>query len=349
MISPLEGGARRGRLGRLIQPPGRRRANRRRRRWLAGAVGAVAAAAGAGALWMLVAAGDGATIEGALPVTPSRSIAAAATPETTPAAVSLTSPDAFAIDLDPPPAAGLLFDLASGEVLWRRNPLKRLPIASLTKIMTALIVAERTSAGARARITPTVLRYQGSGVGVLPKGKRVSVEALLHGLLMVSGNDAALALSTHVAGSERRFVELMNRRAGALALRCTRFVSSYGLQRRNTSCAADLAALTRLAMGHARIARVARSREAALPFPIEGGRLYLTNMNPLLRLRYPGAIGLKTGYTTHAGRCFVAVARRGGREFGVVLLDSADPALQARRLLDRAFRLGEAPGTRPAG
>ena len=261
-----------------------------------------------------------------------------AAPPTLPGAVSLQSTDAFRLVFTRPPRAGLVFELDTGRVLWRRRPLRRAPIASLAKIMTALVVVDRARPRDRARITRAALGYSGSGVGLLPKGRHVSVESLLHGLLLVSGNDAAIALADHVAGSERRFVGLMNARARALGLRCTRFESAHGLERGNRSCAADMAAMARLAMSQPRIARVVGRRSAAVRFPIKGGRLYLNNSNPLLRARYPGTVGLKTGYTEDAGRSFVGVVRRGRRRLGVVLLDSPDPARQARKLLTTAFR-----------
>jgi D-alanyl-D-alanine carboxypeptidase len=251
--------------------------------------------------------------------------------------VALAGVDAFHLDLRKPPRAGLVFDVDSGEVLWRHDPLRILPIASLTKIMTALAVVERTRPSERVRITPAALDYTGSGVGLLPKGRRVPLEALLNGLLIVSGNDAAIALAVHVSGSERGFVELMNRRARDWGLECTHFVSSHGLEPGNRSCARDLAVLTRMAMAKPRIRRIARRSQAALRFPIKGGKLYLSGHNPLIRTGYPGAIGLKTGYTEAAGRCFVGVARRAGRRLAVVLLDSRDPAKHAPKLLDAGF------------
>ena len=88
-----------------------------------------------------------------------------------------------------------------------------------------------------------------------------------------------------------------------------------------------------------RLARIVKRRRALLPFPVKGGRLYLFNNNPLLRTGYPGAIGIKTGFTDAAGRCLVAAARRKGRRLGVVLLHSPDPGRQATQLLDRGFAL----------
>jgi serine-type D-Ala-D-Ala carboxypeptidase (penicillin-binding protein 5/6) len=251
--------------------------------------------------------------------------------------VSLAGVDAFHLFLKHPPRAGLVLDLGSGDVLWRLHPRRMLPIASLTKIMTALLVAERTRPNERVLITQAALDYSGSGVGLLPKGRRVRLETLLNGLLIVSGNDAAIALAVHIAGSEARFVRMMNKRAAELGLTCTRFASPHGLEDGNRSCARDLAVLTRLAMRRARIRRVARTEYAELRFPIKGGKLYLSGHNPLMRLDYRGAIGLKTGYTEAAGRCFVGVARRGGRTLAVVLLDSRDPAVQAPKLLNAAF------------
>ncbi len=257
-----------------------------------------------------------------------------------PAPVRMTGVDAFRLEFAKPPRAALLFDVENGEVLYRRDPLRPRPMASLTKIMTALVVVQETQPGERVRITPAALRYEGSGVGVLPKGRRVRLETLLNGLMLVSGNDAAIALAVHVSGSERRFVRLMNEKARLWGLTCTRFASSHGLEDGNRSCPADLAVVTRLAMRNERIARVVRRRRVSFRFPVKGGRLYLTGHNPLIRTGYRGAIGLKTGYTHTAGRCFVGVARRAGRTLAVVLLGSPNPAKHAARLLDLGFRLG---------
>lgn len=307
---------------------------------------ALAPLAVAVAAWLTFVHEDEVRGHAAPPSTPAQAAARSAEPSSAPGgrapgpagpAVSLAGVDAFHVFLRHPPRAGLVFDLGSGEVLWQLNPRRTLPIASLTKIMTALLVAERTRPHERVAITQAALDYSGSGVGLLPKGRRVPLEALLNGLLIVSGNDAAIALAVHMAGSEARFVRQMNARAADLGLRCTNFASSHGLEDANRSCARDLAVLTRLAMRRARIRRVARSEYAELRFPIKGHKLYLSGHNPLLRLDYPGAMGLKTGYTQAAGRCFVGVARQRGRTLGVVLLNSRDPSIHAPKLLNAAF------------
>ena len=268
---------------------------------------------------------------------------------TAPLAGGGTAPSPLAVRLDGsrdlvgtrfkrPPRSGLLFDLDTGRVLWRHRPERVLPIASLTKMMTALVVVDRVPRQATARITAEALAYTGSGVGLLPRGKRVSVYALLHGLLLPSGNDAAIALALRAAGSVPRFVALMNARARQMGLVCTRFSTVSGIRDRgNHSCAPDLAALARAVLREPRLAPIVRRRAAVLPFPIKGRRLYLYNNNPLLRSGYRGTTGIKTGYTAAAGRCLVATARRGRVRLGVVLLGSPDPGAQARRLLDRGF------------
>jgi D-alanyl-D-alanine carboxypeptidase len=239
-----------------------------------------------------------------------------------------------------PPRAGLLFDLSSGRVLWQRNPHLRLPIASLTKMMTALVAVESEPPAAHVLITRQAIGTNGSKVGVLPLGRHVRFESMLYGLLLPSGNDAAVAIAQRVAGSVGSFVARMNAQAARLGLGCTRFSSPHGFyDAGNFSCAADLAVLAHEDLAQPRIARVARTSSAALPFPIKGGKLYLVNNNPLMLYGYPGVTGLKTGYTVAAGRCLVATAERHGVRLGVVLLHSPAPASQAGRLLDRAFEL----------
>ena len=327
----LQGGRRRSRLSRLIA--------------IAAIVAAPVCVAGAALLTLDDRGAAGGASSAPLAVgSPPVAFAATEPREPTPLIeaepvpeVPLAGVDAFHVHLRKPPRAGLVFDVDTGEVLWRRSPLLKLPIASLTKVMTALLAVEHGRPNDPVRITPAALHYSGSGVGLLPRGRRVRFETLLNGMLIVSGNDAAIALAVHLAGSERRFVAQMNDRAKRWELECTHFTSSHGLENGNRSCARDLAVMTRLAMAEPRIRRIVRRRQVDFHFPVKGRRLYLYGHNPLIRLGYPGAIGLKTGYTDAAGRCFVGVARRGGRRLAVVLLNSRDPAKQAPKLLDAGF------------
>jgi D-alanyl-D-alanine carboxypeptidase len=239
-----------------------------------------------------------------------------------------------------PPRSGLLFDLDTGEVLWRRDPERVLPIASVTKMMTALVVVLHSRPDDRVRVTKEALAYQGSGIGLLPEGKLVPLESMLTGMLVVSGNDAAIALAQRIGGSVPGFVAMMNDEALTLGLRCSRFSRPDGFSDvDNHSCAADLAALARAVLDQPRLARIVNQENVVLPFPIKGGKLWLNGHNPLLVAGYPGTTGIKTGYTDAAGSCFVGTATRNGRRLGVVLLHSPDIGKQAAQLLNAGFRL----------
>ncbi len=205
-------------------------------------------------------------------------------------------------------------------------------------MMTALLTVESGAPSDRVLVTRAAVDSGGSKVGVLPLGKHVRLETMLYGLLLPSGNDAAVALAQHLAGSIKGFVARMNDEAAKLGMGCTRYSSPSGYyDAGNFSCAADLAMLAHADLAQPRIARVVHTYSAALPFPIKGGKLYLYNNNPLLIYHYPGTTGLKTGWTLAAGRCLVATVERGGVRLGVVLLNSPNPATQARQLLDRGF------------
>jgi D-alanyl-D-alanine carboxypeptidase len=264
-----------------------------------------------------------------------------------PLAVRLDLPgDPVKVKFKKPPKSALLFDLDTGRVLWRRDPTVVVPIASLTKMMTALVVVDRVKPGSKVLITKEALHYEpgGSAVGLLPRGKWIGVNTMLYGLMLPSGNDAAIALAQRAAGgSVKRFVRYMNEKADQLGLVCSHFSTPSGFSDKdNHSCAADLAAIGRAVLREPRLARIVAKREAIVPFPIKGGKLYLYNHNPLLRQGYPGTTGIKTGYTDAAGQCLVATARRGPVKLGVVLLNSPNPGKQAMQLLDRGFKASAA-------
>ena len=244
--------------------------------------------------------------------------------------------------------AGLLFNVRTGQVLWARDPQARLPIASLTKMMTALLVVAHTRPSDRALITPNVVHFSGSGMGVLPLHKHVLVKTLLYGLLLPSGNDAAIALAQRVGGTVDNFIAMMNARAHAMKLSCTHFTTVSGIiDRGNYSCTRDLATLAHALLKQPLLARIVSSAEAVEPLPIKHGKVWLFNNNPLLIERYPGTDGVKTGYTHAAGECLVATAQRGRRWLGIVLLHSANIAIQGPRLLNAGFAALAPP--KPAG
>jgi D-alanyl-D-alanine carboxypeptidase (penicillin-binding protein 5/6) len=270
--------------------------------------------------------------------------AAAAPP---PAAEHAPAPitNSVQVRLKDPPAAGVLFDVDSGEILWAIQPDERLPIASLTKMMTALLIAERHADSERVLITPEAVAFRGSGVGVLPRGKKIKLGILLAGLMLVSGNDAAIALAQHDAHTVQRFVARMNARAAEMELGCTHFTTPHGLKNPgNYSCARDLAELASADLAEPRLAKLAATDKVRFPFPIKGGRLDLSNNNPFVERGDPGITGLKTGYTAAAGRCYVVTERSGGLHLGVVLLGSPDPLRQVPKVLGRGFE-GSAEST----
>ena len=341
----------------MVLTPGRRRRRRVARLALLLTVVVVLAGAGAGAVVLL---GDEATPRAAVP----RAAVARLTtpvverppvqPEVGPlpdppgaAHVDLTQPSLLPyLYLHPAPAAGIAFDLDSGRVLWRRGATRVRPIASLTKLMTGLLAVERFGRDDRVRIPRAALKVSVTHMGGLKPGRRVRAEVLLQGLMIASGNDAAVALAIGGAGSERAWVQRMNRRARLLGLSCTHFADASGLDRRNRSCPADLAALTARALAEPRLRRIARQPYARI-WPGAGKRFTLYSTNRLLRQRYPGAIGLKTGYTLAAGHCLVAVIQRGPRKIAIVLLGSRASAFaDARRIAREAARAGViAPAT----
>jgi serine-type D-Ala-D-Ala carboxypeptidase (penicillin-binding protein 5/6) len=253
-----------------------------------------------------------------------------------------------------PPVAGILFDVKSGAVLWQRNPRLKHPIASLTKLMTALIVADQNRPSEHVQISRKAAQTPGSATGLLPRGKKVPLEPLLQALIMISANDAAVALAEHDGGTVTRFVKGMNRQAKAMGLQCTHYSTPNGLRDRNNySCPVDLAELARADLANRRIAEIARTRYAKPRFPIKGKHLYLSNNHYFLQRGLPGlpqaqVTGLKTGFTDPAGRCYVTTARIGGHQLGVVLIHSPDPITQVPALLRAGFEEEGALAPAPA-
>ncbi|HEY63825.1 MAG TPA: D-alanyl-D-alanine carboxypeptidase [Caldilineae bacterium] len=225
--------------------------------------------------------------------------------------------------------AALLADGETGEILLQHNADQPLPPASTTKMMTALVTLERARPD-EIVIVPAEALIGNASMG-LRAGEQLTVQDLLYGLLMVSGNDAAMALAYHVAGSPEAFVELMNRRAAEMGLKHTHFVNPHGLDAPgHVASAADLLAIAREGLAQPLFARI-----VATPRKEVAGRL-LINRNELLTT-YPGADGVKTGTTDAAGQCLVASATREGHRAISVVLGSNDRYADSRALLDHYF------------
>ncbi len=239
-----------------------------------------------------------------------------------------------------PPAnigqASLIMDLATGSVTFQRNSRLRVAPASLTKVMTAVVAMERSRLDQEVTITPEDL-VDGSTMGLRP-GDKVTVEHLLWGLLVPSGNDAAQALARAVGqGSTGRFVGWMNEKARVLGLTDTQFRNPHGLDvDGHYSSAYDLAVLSRYALRRPLFARIVASKEQHL----EASRsFYLRNTNQFLTLQTlsQGVNGVKTGFTDRAGDCLIASVDRGGRRVLVVVMGAADRAASASALIEYAY------------
>jgi serine-type D-Ala-D-Ala carboxypeptidase (penicillin-binding protein 5/6) len=236
-------------------------------------------------------------------------------------------------------------DLASGQVLYAKRPDQRRPIASLAKIMTALLVLRHASLNDVVTVTKWATRTDPINLGLKP-GERITVRNLLYGLLLRSGNDTAVALAQHVSGTVPRFLALMDRTARSLDADDTLFASPNGLNDHGYSTAADMARIATAAMGIPTFRRIVSTRTYRVPGPKTQVHR-LKNLNEML-FDYRGATGVKTGYTDAAGNCVVASARRAGVDLlAVVLHDDPrtvwrDAYRDATRLLNYGFRLERA-------
>lgn len=235
----------------------------------------------------------------------------------------------------PQPAASYLV-MVQGETRWARQPTHQLPPASLTKIMTALLVLERNRPEDTVVTNAGAASETGARLGLKP-GEVMKAKDLLAAILLTSANDACRALAEHFGGSEAGFVSLMNSRAQALSLRQTSFKNACGHdQAGHLSSAQDLALLAQAAMAHSSFASLAATIRTTIS-TVDGNRSFqLENKNELVG-RYPGMIGVKTGFTAKAGKCVIAAAEREGRRVLLVLLNAPDRWWTAVAMLDRAF------------
>ena len=223
---------------------------------------------------------------------------------------------------------------ADGEVLWGRAIHRRLPNASTTKMMTALVVVEE--AGLRELVTVQAEAAAVGGGGLdLSTGEVYTVKDLLYALLLDSSNEAASALALHVSDDTASFVGAMNARAAELGAGDTSFANPHGLdQTGHYSSAADLAAIGAEVLRTPKLARIVATPAAPIGTP--RGSVVVENRNVLLET-YRGAIGIKTGQTLGAGNVLVAAARRGPHLVIAVAMRSSDAAADARLLLDHGF------------
>jgi D-alanyl-D-alanine carboxypeptidase (penicillin-binding protein 5/6) len=232
--------------------------------------------------------------------------------------------------------AAIVIDAATGRVIWAKREHMRRPIASTTKIMTALVAMERLRPNDVVVVPKEATRVQPSKEW-LRAGERVPAWKLYYGLLLSSANDTAVALAVAAGGTRERFLQLMNKKARALGLRHTRYRSASGLiDEGNYSTVHDLAALTRHALAVPRFRAIVATKAKRVWWRKPVREKVYENHNKLL-WRYAGADGVKTGYTRAAGSCLVASATRHGIRLITVVLDSPDHYRDTIRLLNYGF------------
>lgn len=223
-----------------------------------------------------------------------------------------------------------VLDAVSGRLLYEKEPSRQSLIASTTKIMTALVVCEQCNVLDRMRIPKEAVGIEGSSM-YLQEGEVLTIQELLYGLMLSSGNDAAVALAIYCGGTVEGFAELMNDKARALGLKNTHFENPNGLDSPgHYSTAEDLAKLAAYAMENPVFQKTVSTKSVTV------GQRYLTNHNKLL-WRFSGADGVKTGYTKAAGRILVSSATRQGRRVIAVTLDDPNDWQDHETLLEEGL------------
>lgn len=261
--------------------------------------------------------------------------------------IGFALPVATAATDDPFPrvAASYLLNIQGG-TLWSHNPDKQLAPASLTKVMTALLALEHGGLDDVVTVSRAAAAETGSCIG-LRAGDKLRVRDLLAAALLASANDACHVLADHVGEDERRFVALMNARAKHLGLRNTHFVNACGHDHpRHYSSARDLALLAETALKDATLKHLVSQERLDIQTVNKKRTFHLRNKNRLIG-RYPGAVGMKTGYTEKAGYCLIASAERNDVQVLLILLHARNRWKNAGAMLDRAFRHAVEPA--PAG
>ena len=259
--------------------------------------------------------------------------------------VAVLSPAASAVDLDVAGKSALLMDAATGTVLYEKNAHEKLAPASVTKVMTMLLIMEAIDSGKigwddTVTASETAAAKGGSQI-YLKAGEMMSVTDMLKSIAVSSANDCACAMAEHIAGSESAFVELMNKRAKELGMNDTNFVNCTGLDddpeaKNHVTSAYDIAIMSRqLLVNHPDIKKFT----TIWMDTVRGGTFGLSNTNKLVRF-YQGCTGLKTGFTSGAGYCLSASACRDGMELIAVVMgaeSSQDRFNACKQMLDYGF------------
>ena len=236
--------------------------------------------------------------------------------------------------------AAVLMEASTGQVLMESAAHERLPMASTTKIMTALVALEHADLSQPVQISEKAVGVEGSSV-YLKAGEILTMEQLLCALMLESANDAAAAIAIEIAGDIESFADLMNETAQRIGLTDTHFTNPHGLDNaEHYSSAYDLAMLARYALQNPDFARIVSTYKTNIPLGGDEGIRVLINHNKMLKY-YDGAIGVKTGYTKRCGRCLVSAATRDGVTMIAVTLSAPDDWRDHTAMLDYGFSLYE--------
>ncbi|MCM1023638.1 MAG: D-alanyl-D-alanine carboxypeptidase [Prevotella sp.] len=236
--------------------------------------------------------------------------------------------------------AAVLIDAQTGTVIAEKNEKQRLPMASTTKIMSALLLLESGGLDEQFRVDNQAIMVEGSSMG-LCEDDIVTKRALCYGMLLPSGNDAANQTAATLAGSTEKFAEMMNSRAKEIGLGDTNFVTPSGLHDENHySTAYDMAILTREALKNEDFREICGTKRAKLKFGNPPYERWLVNTNKLLTM-YDGCIGVKTGFTDEAGRCLVSAAEKNGVTLICVTLNASDDWNDHKKMYDYGFSAAE--------
>lgn len=232
--------------------------------------------------------------------------------------------------------AASLIDVKSGRILYSHHGDAEMPVASLTKIMTAIVAIEHGKLDEMVTVSKNAYRKEGSSI-YLELGEEMTLENMLYGLMLRSGNDAATAIAEHVGGSEEGFVHLMNEKVKMLGLKHTQFQNPHGLDAKgHYSSANDLAVITAYSLKNPVFKEIVKTPSKKAPNPNNPWNYKWDNKNKMLRF-YDGADGVKTGYTKIARRCLVSSASRAGQQLAVVTLNDGDDWNDHQKLLDYGF------------
>ena len=232
--------------------------------------------------------------------------------------------------------AAVLIDASDDSILYSKNADSRLPMASTTKIMTALIALEHGNLDRSYLIPDGAVGIEGSSI-YLVRGEKLTLRELIYALMLESANDAAQAIAIIIAGSVEAFADIMNRRAEELGLENTHFTNPHGLDHEeHYTTAYDLARLASFALKNEAFREIASTNKKTIPFNNGESARLLVNHNKMLRT-YEGAIGVKTGFTKRCGRCLVSAAQRDGLTLVAVTLNAPDDWRDHTAMLDWGF------------